>query len=361
MRRLSSWALTLSAVAAATLLLRAPRATQTAAAGLAPIGGTYHPIALSPEMPRAPASPWRIPWSGWKAILWRTYHEVDDDRLLAVSGGVVFFVLLAIFPTITTFVSIYGIFSSPLTVAEDLQPLMMVVPADAGHFLIGEVQRIAAKSTQALSLATGLSLAIALWSANAGTKSLLDALNVAYGERERRGFVRLNVVSFAFTLGLIAFLTLAALSVIVLPLALSYLGLSGLSEALWPMLRWPILFVIAAGGISILYRYGPSRGDARWRWLTVGSLVATVLWLGASLLFAWYLGQFADYNGTYGSLGAVVGLLMWLWLSVTAVLLGAELDAEIERHLDPGAEVGDPAAPEPADLLQPEPAERAAR
>jgi membrane protein len=337
MKRSTSWLLAVSGLAALMALQSAKQGQ------LVQAGGGRAPADDSAEAGshgRHARSPWQIPLAGWKDILWRTYHEVDEDRLLAVSGGVVFFVLLAIFPSITAFVSIYGLFSSPVHVADDLQPLLLVVPSDAAHFLIGEVQRIAAKSTPSLGLATGFSLVLALWSANAGTKSLLDALNVAYGEKEKRGFIRLNLTAFTFTIGMIVFLMLAAAAVIVVPVAVSYLGLGGLSESLWLLLRWPVLFLIVVGGLSILYRYGPSRTEAKWRWLTVGSLCATILWLVASLLFAWYLTNLADYNGTYGSLGAVIGLLTWLWLSVIAVLLGAELDAEIEHQTARDSTIG---------------------
>jgi membrane protein len=293
---------------------------------------------------RAADSPFDIPWNGWRDIFWRVYASVDEDRLLAVSGGVVFFGLLAMFPTITAFVSIYGLFATPAGVRDELVPLFSIMPGDAANLVVGEVQRIAAKSSNTLGLASIGSLLFALWSANAGSKAIFDALNVAYGEKEKRGFIKLNLISFAFTIGAILFLLLAVAAVIVVPLILGNIGFLDWGETILSALRWPILFVLIAGALSLLYRYGPSRTLAKWRWLTLGSAVATVLFLVVSGLFSWYLANFANYNATYGSLGALVGLLMWLWVSILVVLAGAELDAEIEHQTARDSTVG-PAKP----------------
>jgi membrane protein len=214
------------------------------------------------------------------------------------------------------------------------------MPGDAANLVIGEVQRIASKSNNTLGLASIGSLLFALWSANAGTKAIFDALNVAYGEKEKRGLVKLNLISFAFTMGALLFLLIAVAAVIVVPLLLGNLGFLDWGEAILSALRWPILFVLIAGALALLYRYGPSRRLAKWRWLTVGSAVATGLFLIVSGLFSWYLANFANYNATYGSLGALIGLLMWLWVSIIVVLAGAELDAEIEHQTARDSTVG---------------------
>jgi membrane protein len=289
---------------------------------------------------RDASSPLEIPWRGWRDIVLRTYREVDEDRLLAVAGGVVFFILLAVFPSITAFVSLYGIFASPASVSQDLAPLFNFAPSDAVRFLIDEVQRIAAKSNSTLSLASTSGVLFALWSANAGTKAIFDALNVACGEKEKRGFVRLNLISFAFTIGALFLLLVAVGAVVAVPLVLSRFGLLDTGEILLSLLRWPLLFLVSVAALSVLYRYGPSRTEAKWRWLTVGSVAATLLWLIASALFSWYLANFADYNGTYGSLGAAIGLMMWLWIAVIVILAGAELDAEIEHQTARDSTVG---------------------
>jgi membrane protein len=218
------------------------------------------------------------------------------------------------------------------------------MPGDAANLVIGEVQRIASQSNNTLGLASIGSLLFALWSANAGTKAIFDALNVAYGEKEKRGFIKLNLISLAFTMGALLFLLIAVAAVIVVPLILGNFGFLDWGEAILSALRWPILFLLIAGALALLYRYGPSRRPAKWRWLTVGSAVATCLFLVVSGLFSWYLANFANYNATYGSLGALIGLLMWLWVSIIVVLAGAELDAEIEHQTARDSTVG-PAKP----------------
>src|SRR5262249_21134450 len=157
-------------------------------------------------------------------------------------------------------------------------------------------------------------LVLAIWSANAGMKSIFDALNVVYDEDEKRGFIRLNLVSLCFTLGAVVMLLLAIACVVVLPLVLAYLGFAAEQQAGWlPVLRWPAMFAVVVLALAVLYRYGPSRRRAKWRWLTVGSVFAALAWIAVSLAFSWYLSKFADYNATYGSLGAVIGLMMWMW------------------------------------------------
>lgn len=281
---------------------------------------------------RAASSPWEIPWRGWKDILLRTYAAVNDDRLLAVAAGLVFFVLLALFPGIGALVSLYALFADPTTISDHLSAIAAVMPADSFKLLSGEVTRIASKSTGTLGLASVFGLLFALWSANAGTKAVFDALNVAYEEKEKRGFIRLNLISLAFTIGAILFMLVAAAAVVVVPLIFAAIGLQDVLAKVLSALRWPILFVIVAIALAVLYRYGPSRREPKWRWVTPGSLAASLLWLAASGLFSFYLAHFADYNATYGSLGALIGLLMWLWLTFIVILAGAELDAEIEKQ-----------------------------
>jgi membrane protein len=284
---------------------------------------------------RSASSPWEISWRGWKDILLRTYGDINDDRLLAVAAGLVFFVLLAIFPGIGALVSLYALFADPATINDHLSTIASVMPADSFKLVSGEVTRIASKSTGTLGLASVFGLLFALWSANAGTKAVFDGLNVAHEEKEKRGFIRLNLISFAFTIGAIFFMLVAAAAVVVVPLIFAAIGLEDVLAKLLSALRWPILFVIVAIALAVLYRYGPSRGEPKWRWVTPGSLAASLLWLIVSGLFSFYLAHFANYNATYGSLGALIGLLMWLWLTFLVILAGAELDSEIEHQTAP--------------------------
>lgn len=281
---------------------------------------------------REALSPTQIPWTGWKDILWRVYEEIQGDRLLAVAAGVVFFGLLAVFPTITALVSMYGLFTDTGTIIGHLSFLESVMPPGAFDIVRDQVNRIISQGGGGLTFAFIFGLALALWSANAGIKSIFDALNVIYDEDEKRSFFMLNLISLSFTLGAIALFLVFVGSVVVVPLVMKWFGLQGFWDSIVALLRWPVMLVVSLFAFALLYRFGPSRDKAQWRWLSVGSLFGTIAWLAGSLLFSWYMQNFADYNATYGSLGAVIGLMMWMWLSTIAILVGAEINAEMEHQ-----------------------------
>jgi membrane protein len=293
---------------------------------------------------RRAEAPTHIPWRGWKDILWRTFARIQEDRLTALAAGVVFFSLLALFPAIAAAVSIYALFTDAGTISNHLSLLSDVVPAGGLAILHDEIARIAVKSDGNLTFGFLLGLVIALWSANAGMKSIIDALNIMYDEEEKRGFIKLNLVSLLFTIGTIGGALLAISAIVVFPLILAAFGWSSFDAPIIAFLRWPALFVLMIGGLAVLYRYGPSRRRAKWRWLSVGSIAAALIWLVASFAFSWYLGNFANYDATYGALGAVMGLIMWMWISTMVVLVGAELNSEIEHQTARDSTVG-PAKP----------------
>lgn len=276
--------------------------------------------------------PSQIPFKGWHDIFWRLVNEIVEDRVMLIAAGSAFYLLLALFPAMAAFVSLYGIFSDPATVASQIQFLDGLVPAGGLQIVNDQLLSLAMQPRDALSFGFLFSLGIALWSANNGIKTLFEALNVAYEEREKRSFIKLHLVTFAVTLGaiVIGILILAAIGLV--PAVLAFLPLGSLIEALIRLLRWPLLLVFVWCGIAVLYRYGPSRARARWRWITWGGLFATLAWCVTSVGFSYYLENFANYNAVYGSLGAVVGFMMWAWLSVTIILVGAEINAEIEHQ-----------------------------
>ena len=226
------------------------------------------------------------------------------------------------------------------TIAKHLSIATDIVPAGTLDVLREEIMRIAAKSDGKLTFGFVVALCVALWSANAGMKALFDALNVIYDEQEKRGLIWLNAVSLLFTVCAIAGFGLALALVVIFPLLLAAFGLTNLDYPIYGYLRWPVMLVLIVLGLAMLYRYGPSRRRARWRWLSVGSAFAASAWLVVSSLFSWYLGNFANYNATYGSLGAAVGLMMWMWLSTIVVLVGAELNSEIEHQTARDSTVG---------------------
>jgi membrane protein len=277
-------------------------------------------------------NPLRIPAAGWKDILWRTYQRTAEDRLLATAGGVVFFGLLAVFPAITALVSCYGLFADPSTIAANLRTLSLMLPEGSFQIVQDQIARVLDKGGPSLGATFLFGLGLAIWSANAGVKAVIDALNVAYEVRETRSFVQLNLLSLAFTIGGIAALLVMVGAVVVLPLALDHLGLEPESQLIVSLARWPLLFLILWVALGVLYRFGPNRRAPRWELLSPGTIVAALLWIVGSALLSWYLSNFANYSATYGSLGAAIGLMMWMWISAIIVLWGAELNSEIEHQ-----------------------------
>ncbi|MBR0874300.1 YihY/virulence factor BrkB family protein [Bradyrhizobium tropiciagri] len=277
-------------------------------------------------------TPLQIPRPGWKDILLRTYQQIDEDRLLATAAGVVFYGLLAIFPAITALVSSYGLFADPSTISSNLQSLALMLPEGSYTIVQDQIGRVLAKGNSALGLTFAVGLLIAIWSANAGMKAIFDALNVVYDEKEKRGFFKLNLISLAFTVAALISIMLMVAAVIVVPLLLQQVGLGTKAELIVRFGRWPILALLLLTALAVLYRYGPSRTKPRWQWLSVGAVAAAALWLIGSALLSWYLANFGDYNATYGSLGAAIGLMTWMWMSAIIVLCGAELNSEIEHQ-----------------------------
>jgi membrane protein len=303
--------------------------------------------AFAPELSergrgRHSSNPFRIPWAGWKDILSRTYQRTSADRLLATAAGVVFYGLLAVFPAITALVSFYGLFADPSTISKNLQTLALMLPEGSFQIVQDQIGRVLAKGNTELGLTFLFGLLLALWSANAGAKAIIDALNVVNEEREKRSFIHVNLVSLAFTAGGIAALLLMVSAVVAMPLALDHLGLAPPGQLIVSLARWPLLFTMLLVALGLLYRFGPSRRQAQWQWLSVGSLTAALLWIVGSALLSWYLSNFGNYNATYGSLGAAIGLMTWMWMSAIIVLCGAELNSEIEHQTACDTTIGRP-------------------
>jgi membrane protein len=306
------------------------------------------PLASETSRPgwgRLPGNPFQIRWTGWKDILWRTYVRTGEDRLLATAAGVVFYGLLAVFPAITALVSCYGLFANPSTIGANLQALSLMLPDSSFQIVQDQVTRVLMKGHTALGATFLFGLGLAIWSANAGVKAVVDALNVVYEVREKRGFIRLNLLSLTLTTCGIAALLLMVSAVVALPLVLDRLFLADESRMIVSVARWPLLLVMLLVALGVLYRFGPSRRPARWQWLSVGALAAALLWIAGSALLSWYLSNFANYSATYGSLGAAIGLMMWMWMSAIIVLCGAELNSEIEHQIALEAATGHPGIP----------------
>jgi membrane protein len=291
-----------------------------------------HAAAREPGRGREADSPAEIPALGWRDIAWRVYGEIGKDRVLAVAAGVTFYGLLAVFPAIAAFVSLYGIFADVGTINDHLAQVAAFLPGGAVDIIGDQVRRVTSKGDGTLGLAMLVGVGLSLWSANAGMKAIFDALNVAYGEEEKRNFVWLNLWSLAFTVAAILLLLVAVGAVVVVPIVLEMTGLGPAIEWIVWAGRWPALLLLLLVGLAALYRYGPSRDRARWLWLTPGAIFAAVGWIVFSMAFSWYVGSFGSYNETYGSLGAAIGFMTWMWLSATIIMVGAEINAEIEHQ-----------------------------
>ena len=271
----------------------------------------------------------------WMEIARLLYGAIGQHRVMSIAAGVTFFALLAMFPAVAALVSIYGIFADPGTIRAHLDDLASILPSGVIEVIGDQLTRVASGGKTTLGATFLFTLGLSLWSANAGMKALFDALNIVYDAQERRGLVKLNLISLAFTGGALLILLLAIAAIVVLPVALELAGLESLGGMMAMIARWPGLYAVVALGL-VIYRYGPDRDRAQWRWITWGSGLAAALWILVSILFSWYAANFGAYNKTYGSLGAVVGFMTWLWISCMVILAGAEVDAMMER-LDPGS------------------------
>lgn len=284
----------------------------------------------------------QLPRRGWWDVLHRIWNNIGENRIMLVAAGATFYLLLALFPALAAFVSLYGLVADPVTIADHIALLGSLMPSGGIEIIESQLDALAGQEASALSFGFITGLAIALWSANNGIKTLFDALNIVYNEREKRSFIWLNLRSIIFTLGGILIGIVLIVSVGVVPAVIAFLRLGDYVDFLISTLRWPVMLVFIATGITLIYRFGPSREPARWRWLLPGAALSTAIWLIASAAFSYYLRNFADYNATYGSLGAVIGFMTWTWISVIILLVGAQLNAEIEHQTRNDSTTGPP-------------------
>jgi membrane protein len=276
--------------------------------------------------------PLEVPAPGRKDILLRIWKNIGKDRVIVVAAGVTFYIVLALFPAIAALVALYGLFADPTTITSHLDSIAGLVPAGAIEVIRDQITRVASQGRTTLGLTFIAGLLASLWSANAGMKSLFDALNLLYNEPERRSFIWLNIISLMFTVLTIVFVLIAIGVMVIVPIVLNFVGLGGATEMVIKIARWPALFIMVTLVLAVVYRYGPSREKPQWRWITWGSVLAAVSWLVVSILFSWYAENFGSYNKTYGSLGAIIAFMFWIWLSIIVVLIGAELNAETEHQ-----------------------------
>lgn len=289
---------------------------------------------------RAAEKPSEIPARGWKDVLKRVKQQVGEDRISLSAAGVAFFAFLSLIPGLAAVVSVYGLVADPDQVEERVTDLLGTLPAEAQDLLTSQLEDIVGQSSSALTIGLLVSLALALWTASSGMANLVEAVNAAYGETGRRKFVKARSLALVLTIGAVVFLVLAIGTMTVVPNLIEETGLPDGVQWLLNVLVWPVLGLAFVAALGVLYRVAPVRADPRWRWVSWGSVAALAIWLVASIGFQVYAGNFGSYNETYGSLAAVVLLMLWLYISAFAVLLGAEINAEIEHQTTVDTTVG---------------------
>lgn len=289
-------------------------------------------------------APQDIPAKGLRDVFWRVVKAIVADRVTLIAAGVTYFMLLSLFPALGALVALYGFVADPSAIMSHISFLAGVFPPGSFDLILDQLTSLTQQATSTRSLAFFGGLLVAIWSANSGMKALFDAMNVAYQEDEKRSLVRLNLLSLGFTFCalVVAIIMIAAIGV--LPAVLKYLWLDDWQELLARLARWPFIILVFGCGISMIYRYGPSREEAKIKWLSWGVVFSTVLWLVASVLFSFYLENFANYNATYGTLGALIGLMVWVWISVVILIVGAEINAELEHQTLKDSTTGSPKA-----------------
>jgi membrane protein len=289
---------------------------------------------------RSATSPHQIPMPGWKDILVRSWEEVSANNIFLVSGGVTYAVLLALFPALAALVSIYGLLLNPAQVEQQVAALSHILPQESTQMIGDELHKLVTAPSGSLSISAGVALLLALWSASRGMSGLITALDIAYDEKETRGFFKLNFIAIGLTVAMLIGGTVIIALVGVLPAAIQFIGLGNSAQWILLIVEWPILIAVVMMGLAVLYRYAPDRHPPRWRWVSPGAIAATFLWLLGSLGFTVYVAHFNSYDKTYGSLGGVVVMLTWLYLSAFVALFGAVVNAQSERQTQADSTVG---------------------
>jgi membrane protein len=287
-------------------------------------------------------SPAQIPWAGWKQILKRSWAEHNADNMPIIAGGVAFFGFLAIFPALIASISIYGLVASPETVTEQVEGFSSQLPDEAATLITEQLTAITENSGSALTFGLITSILAALWSASGGVGNVVTAVNLAYDEVEARSFVKRKLLSLGLTFGAIAFVLVTLTLVAVVPAVLEELPLGVVGTVLAQIARWGLLLLVFAGSLAVLYRVAPDRDAPQMRWVSLGSIVVTLVWAAVSIGFSLYVNNFGSYDKTYGAIAGVIVLMLWLYLTCYLVLLGAEINAETEHQTAVDTTDGDP-------------------
>lgn len=284
--------------------------------------------------------PTQIPLKGGFDVAMRMWHKQSSKNLGLIAAGIAFYSLLSLFPGITAAMAFAGTFLQPEMLVENSTQITAMLPEAAERIVMGQLRDVAEADSSRLSFAALLGIGIALYSASKAVANFISGLNMIYDEQETRNFFKVKALTIVLTFVLITGLIVAIVIVAAIPVVASLFASAGYLDDIVMFLRWPVLFLMGVAGIALLYRLGPCRRSAKWRWLTPGAVIACVLWVAGSYGFSLYVQSFGSYNETFGALGGVIVLLTWLWLSTFIVLLGALLDAELEAQTRIDSTVG---------------------
>ena len=292
------------------------------------------PLPPAPGMRHVAEKPQHLTRQGWGEVVVKLWEETARDRLMLVAAGVAFFTLLAIFPALSAIVAVWSLFGDPQKLAGAIGDIAFILPPGGVELLQHQAELVAAQGQRDLTVLIAASILISIWSANAGMKSMFEAMNIIYREDEKRSFIALNFWSLLFTLGAFAIFIATFLFLVAVPIVFAWADLRSWWIEFLAVTRWPALFAITVAFLTLLNRYGPSRARDRARWSVWGSTLGAFMWLAVSVVFSIYVADVGNLAATYGSLAAIAGLMTWLWLSALVILVGVELNAELERRTD---------------------------
>lgn len=290
---------------------------------------------------RAASTPTDIPLRGWQDVIRRVYNKLERDNISIISAGVAFYGMLSIFPALAAIVTLYALVADPSTVQQHFSSVSGFMPVDVINIISDQLTALASRDTEGLSIGLIIGVLTAIWSAHRAMDALVRAITVAYGEEEDRGLLKMILLTFGLTFGAILMVVVVLILLVFIPTVTAFLPSTSYFVQIAPYARWLAFVVLVIFTIGVLHRSAPPRRPASWRWLSVGSVLATLLWLGGSVAFSVYVQQFDTYNKTYGTLGAIVVLLMWFYLTTYSIVLGAAVNAELEHQTTRDTTIGE--------------------
>lgn len=290
---------------------------------------------------RQAAQPTQIPKMGWLDVLWRVKNGIARDYIPVLAAGIAFYALLATFPIIVAIISLWAIMFDPHQIAQQILLVSQLLPPEAASIIEKQAEQTTENAGAGTSLAAVGALLLAIYSASRGMYWVMQGLNIVYDERESRGLLKKIAVTLLLTIGAIVMTTVALGVIAVIPIIIDVLALDNSTATLIDLMRWPLLMIMAMLAVAVIYRYAPDREEPRWQWISIGSVVSVMLWIAGSVGFSIYVSHFASFNRIYGSLGAVAILLVWFWLSAFVILMGAELNSEMEHQTRHDTTTGD--------------------